>query len=34
VTPEGAEMDLREAISLSQADAKLAELKKEMGIGG
>ena len=33
-TPEGAEMDLREAISLSQADSKLAELKKELGIGG
>jgi phage shock protein A len=33
-TPEGAEMELRETISLAQADAKLAELKKEMGIAG
>jgi phage shock protein A len=33
-TPEGAEMDLREAISVSQADAKLAELRKELGISG
>jgi len=32
-TPEGAESELREAISLSQADAKLAELKKELGMG-
>jgi phage shock protein A len=31
-TPEGAEMELREAVSLSQADAKLAELKTELGI--
>lgn len=32
VTPEGAETELREAISLAQADAKLEELKKELGI--
>ncbi|MFH1330946.1 MAG: PspA/IM30 family protein [Actinomycetota bacterium] len=32
VTPEGAEMELREAISVAQADAKLEELKKELGI--
>ncbi len=31
-TPEGAEMELREAVSLSQADAKLEELKAELGI--
>jgi phage shock protein A len=31
-TPEGAEAELREAVSLSQADAKLAELKAELGI--
>ena len=31
-TPEGAELELREAVSLSQADAKLAELKAELGI--
>ncbi len=31
-TPQGAEMELREAVSLSQADAKLAELKTELGI--
>lgn len=31
-TPDGAEMELREAVSLSQADAKLAELKTELGI--
>ena len=31
-TPEGAEMELREAVSLAQADAKLDELKKELGI--
>jgi len=28
-TPEGAESELREAVSLAQADAKLAELKAE-----
>jgi hypothetical protein len=33
-TPEGAEIELREAVSLSQADAKLAELKAELGIEG
>ena len=32
VTPEGAEMELRETISVAQADAKLEELKKELGI--
>lgn len=31
-TPEGAEMELREAVSLAQADAKLEELKAELGI--
>jgi phage shock protein A len=31
-TPEGAEMELRETISVAQADAKLEELKKELGI--
>jgi len=31
-TPEGAEIELREAVSLAQADAKLAELKAELGI--
>lgn len=33
-TPEGAEMELRESISVAQADAKLDELKKELGITG
>ena len=33
-TPEGAEAELREAVSLAQADAKLAELKAELGIEG
>jgi len=33
-TPEGAEVELREAISVSQADAKLEELKRELGITG
>ena len=33
-TPEGAEAELREAVSISQADAKLAELKAELGIEG
>ncbi len=32
VTPEGAELELREAVSVAQADAKLAELRKELGI--
>ncbi|CAN5827994.1 PspA/IM30 family protein [soil metagenome] len=32
VTPEGAEAELREAVSLAQADAKLDELKKELGL--
>jgi phage shock protein A len=31
-TPEGAEMELREAVSLAQADAKLEELKAELGM--
>jgi len=31
-TPEGAEMELRETISVAQADAKLDELKTELGI--
>jgi phage shock protein A len=33
-TPEGAEIELREAVSLAQADAKLEELKAELGIEG
>ena len=31
-TPEGAEMELREAVSLAQADSKLEELKAELGL--
>jgi phage shock protein A len=31
-TPEGSEMELREAISVAQADAKLEELKSELGL--
>jgi phage shock protein A len=31
-TPEGAEAELREAISLAQADSKLEELKRELGL--
>jgi phage shock protein A len=31
-TPEGAEAELREAVSLAQADAKLEELRKELGL--
>ncbi len=31
-TPEGAETELREAISVAQADAKLDELKAELGL--
>jgi phage shock protein A len=31
-TPEGAESELREAISVTQADAKLDELRKELGL--
>lgn len=31
-TPEGAEAELKEAISLAQADARLAELRKELGL--
>ncbi len=30
--PDGAEMELREAISMAQADAKLEELRAELGI--
>lgn len=33
-TPEGAEAELREAISLAQADAKLEELRRELGLAG
>jgi len=33
-TPEGAEAELREAVSLAQADAKLEELKAELGLQG
>ncbi|MDX1689477.1 MAG: PspA/IM30 family protein [Acidimicrobiia bacterium] len=33
-TPDGAELELREAVSMAQADAKLAELKAELGIEG
>lgn len=33
-TPEGAEAELKEAISMVQADAKLEELKAELGITG
>ena len=32
-TPEGAEAELREAVSLTQADAKLDELRAELGLG-
>ncbi len=31
-TPEGAESELKEAISIAQADAKLEELKRELGL--
>jgi phage shock protein A len=31
-TPEGAEIELREAVSLAQADAKLDELRAELGL--
>ena len=31
-TPEGAEAELREAVNLAQADAKLEELKAELGL--
>jgi len=33
-TPEGSEMELREAVSLAKADEKLDELKAELGITG
>ena len=32
VTPDGAELELKEAISMAQADAKLEELKAELGL--
>lgn len=32
-TPEGAERELREAVSLAQADDTLAELRAELGLG-
>jgi phage shock protein A len=32
VTPEGSEMELKEAINMAQADAKLEELKAELGL--
>ena len=31
-TPEGAESELREAVSLARADDKLAELRAELGL--
>jgi phage shock protein A len=31
-TPEGAEAELKESISLAQADARLADLRKELGL--
>lgn len=31
-TPDGAELELREAVNMAQADAKLEELKAELGI--
>ena len=31
-TPEGAEAELKEAVSLAQADARLADLRKELGL--
>jgi len=31
-TPEGAEAELKEAVSLAQADAKLEELRQELGL--
>jgi phage shock protein A len=33
-TPEGSEMELREAVSLAKADEKLEELKAELGLSG
>ena len=33
-TPEGAEAELREAVSLAKADEKLEELKAELGLNG
>ena len=33
-TPEGSEFELREAVSLAQADEKLDELKAELGLTG
>lgn len=34
MAPEGAEAELREAVSISEADAKLDELRKELGLSG
>jgi phage shock protein A len=31
-TPEGAEAELRQAVSMSEADARLEELRAELGI--
>ena len=31
-TPEGSEYELKEAINMAQADAKLDELKAELGL--
>ncbi|MDJ0955084.1 MAG: PspA/IM30 family protein, partial [Acidimicrobiia bacterium] len=31
-TPEGSELELKEAINMAQADAKLEELKAELGL--
>jgi len=31
-TPDGAELELKESISLAQADARLAELREELGL--
>jgi len=32
-TPEGAEYELEQSVSLAQADATLADLRKELGLG-
>ncbi|MFP3914891.1 MAG: PspA/IM30 family protein [Actinomycetota bacterium] len=32
VTPEGAEQELKEAVAMTQADTKLEELRKELGL--
>jgi hypothetical protein len=31
-TPEGAEAELRKAVNMSEADAKLEELRSELGL--